>query len=357
MDIIYAYEYPNAVQERMPNQYKTKPLCPRKLSRNPGRGADTPGQAVVPKDRVAHRILAKQRLKMVLEVEAGASCWAVGKKYGYSKTQINIWYRRWLNSGKKFSALLNKKAGPRKPNARYDIDQAVKELFEKGFKGPRLQLELKKRGIKASLPVIYRSLKRQNLKAPRKRKAKKKKPPPRTFPLGYLQMDTIHIQRGGPYQYSAVCAVSRLAFCRVYPELSVSNSLHFLFLCYRFFPFTITTIHTDGGSEFTFIAQHIPNTNHLFSRAIEAAEKVHEISVGKPWRNGRVERFHRTIQDEFYRPLPAEQGLGVYRGQMPNYLKRYNEAREHQALGWKTPKQVLEELLGCSVTLNFELAR
>lgn len=301
--------------------------------------------------------MAKQRLKMVLEVEAGASCWEVGRKYGYSKSQINLWYRRWLNSGKKFSSLLNQKAGPRKPSARYDIDQPVKELFEKGFRGPRLQLELRKQGIKVSLPAIYRSLKRQNLKTPKRKKPRKKKPSPPSFPLGYLQVDTMHIEKGGPYQYSALCTVSRLAFCWVYPELSVANSIHFLFLCFKFFPFRITTIHTDGGAEFTYIAHQIPNTNHLFTRAIEAAQKVHEISVGKPWRNGRVERFHRTIQNEFYKRLPDnEQSVFFYRKRLPEYLEKYNQLREHQALGWKPPASVLQELLGYTVNIRYDLA-
>jgi transposase len=353
MTIIYSDEHSTTVQEAN-HGTPQKTLACRKPSKNPRRGG-TPGQAIVPKDRVAHRILAKQRLKMVLEVEAGASCWAVGKKYGYSKTQINIWHRRWINAGKKFSALLNHKAGPRRPFARYDIDQPVAELFKKGFRGPRLQLELKKRGITASLPVIYRSLKRQNLTAPKRRKPKKQKPVPRTFTLGYLQMDTIHIGRGGPYQYSAVCAVSRVAFCRVYPDLSVNNSMHFLFLCYKFFPFTITTVHTDGGTEFTFIALAIPNTNHWFTRALDAAQKAHEISVGKPWRNGRVERYHRTIQDEFYR-LHTDPSVLSYRAQMPGYLQRYNERREHQGLGWRMPKQVLEDVLGKAIALDYHLA-
>ena len=64
------------------------------------------------------------------------------------------------------------------------------------------------------------------------------------------------------------------------------------------------------------------------------------IPVGKPEQNGKVERSHRTIDEEclnpraFRKPKPREMAI-------MRWGNFYNSQRPHSALDWQTPLQKL----------------
>ena len=72
--------------------------------------------------------------------------------------------------------------------------------------------------------------------------------------------------------------------------------------------------------------------------------------VKSPQTNGIVERFHRTVLNEFYRVAfrrKIYRGLEELQGDLDAWLREYNEVRPHQGRWWygKTPLKTLVDAL------------
>jgi len=61
--------------------------------------------------------------------------------------------------------------------------------------------------------------------------------------------------------------------------------------------------------------------------------------VRKPNDNAHVERFNRTIQEEFLDHLPRD--VSFINEKLPEYLVYYNTKRLHLGIGLKTPQDIL----------------
>lgn len=99
------------------------------------------------------------------------------------------------------------------------------------------------------------------------------------------------------------------------------------------FPFPIATTNTDNGSEngkeFAGMLQR-ENVFHFFS------------NVGTPTDNPRVERSHRTDEEEFYGRGNTYRTFDEQRAALQRWEYRYNHERPHQALGYLTPIEFYE---------------
>jgi transposase len=282
-------------------------------------------------------------------VDEGKSYWQVAKLYGVSVSNVHRWHKRWREAGRRFSSLYNHPPTQRRTRARRDIEGDLGELFKQGLRGIRLHRALLKRGHRLSVSTMYRALHR--LKLVRKRSRKPRLEPAKaTYSFGYVQCDCLELAPE-VIQYTAIECHTRLRFIRLYPGVSIANSVDFLSRALRFFPFLTHTWSTDGGSEFTHEANRLTDKRTLFTLALEHAGKRHRVYIGQPNKNGRVERSHRSDREEFYNLYPLSEAIG----KVPEWLRYWNEGREHMALGWKTPKAVLEELLGTPVSLRYDL--
>lgn len=67
--------------------------------------------------------------------------------------------------------------------------------------------------------------------------------------------------------------------------------------------------------------------------------------VGRPTGNAVVERLHRTLKEEVIWLQDWEDAAEVERA-VRAWVQTYNEARPHQALGWKTPSEYRAERIG-----------
>jgi putative transposase len=67
--------------------------------------------------------------------------------------------------------------------------------------------------------------------------------------------------------------------------------------------------------------------------------------VSRPTGNAVVERLHRTLKEEVIWLQDWEDAAAVERA-VRAWVRTYNEARPHQALGWKTPSEYRAERLG-----------
>jgi len=123
---------------------------------------------------------------------------------------------------------------------------------------------------------------------------------------------------------------------RVYDELSAFNSVRFLKEVAKQLPFRVLAVRTDNGVEFTYGPF---KKDHPF--ALECAWLGIKHYLNKPSHpesNGRVQKTHRTDEEEFYRVNPVKTPYEwVHKIRKWEYF--YNYQRPHQALGNLTPYQ------------------
>ena len=98
---------------------------------------------------------------------------------------------------------------------------------------------------------------------------------------------------------------------------------------------TVERILSDNDKEYT---THWDNGCHIFEEYLKSKEIEHRYTrVRHPWTNGFVERFQRTILEEFYQPALLKK---IYRNMeelqydLDRFLYFYNFQRTHQ--GYRT---------------------
>jgi transposase InsO family protein len=109
-----------------------------------------------------------------------------------------------------------------------------------------------------------------------------------------VQVDVRHLKLGGRrfYQFTAIDEATRYRVLRVYAHNSIRSATDFVDELRRRVPAAIQRIQTDHGSGFG-----IDLTWHL--RDLGVAHR--DIPHGCPESNVKVERSHRTDEDEVYR--------------------------------------------------------
>lgn len=96
--------------------------------------------------------------------------------------------------------------------------------------------------------------------------------------------------------------------------------------------------NSDQGSQFT--------SQEFTGRLLSAGITISMDGRGRALDNIFVERLWRTVKYENIYMKGYETPKEVYRG-LCDYFPFYNEARPHQALGYKTPAAVYYQSLGC----------
>jgi putative transposase len=105
-------------------------------------------------------------------------------------------------------------------------------------------------------------------------------------------MDTISIFANGlkRYIFTAIDVRTRFAFACSYSSNSSTNGTDFLNKFLVVAPFSVTKIQTDNGSEF---AKH-------FDTCCQNNDLTHFFNYPRhPKSNAHLERFNRTIQEQF----------------------------------------------------------
>ena len=286
--------------------------------------------------------IIKQRYLMIKKYQAGIKVVQICKEHDISRKTFYKWLKRYNLYGN--SGLLDQSRKPKSPHPKSlkpKVITTIVKIRKKTNYGPkRIKLELAKRNIKVSEHGIYKVLLKYQLI--QKHKRPKKKPKRYYVPSpGYLQIDTKHLDTlpGYPYrfyQYTAVDTYTRMRVIRVYDELSAFNSVRFLKEVVKQLPFRVLAVRTDNGVEFTYGPF---KKDHPFSLECARLGIKHYLNKpAHPESNGRVERSHRTDEEEFYRVTPIKSPKEwVYK--IRKWEHFYNYQRTHQALGNLTPYQ------------------
>lgn len=152
--------------------------------------------------------------------------------------------------------------------------------------------------------------------------------------LGSLvQVDTKYFYILGKkfYLFSAVDCKSRYGFVYCYTTITSASATDFIRRVRDYFPFSIKAINTDNGSEYLkdfhqeIISWGIP---HYFT------------DPHCPKQNGRVERFHQTVEYEYFNyQYDLTDSLPIIRKRCAEFNTKYNTKRFHQAPKYKTPAE------------------
>ena len=297
----------------------------------------------------------KQRLAWIKMHERGVPVTQVCQYYGISRKTFYKWLRRYREGGRDFHVLKDRSRRPHShprtvPRAIVERLLALRRVTHYGPR--RLAYYLSQEGYRLSVFGAYRVLQRAGL-------VKKRRSRPRKKPQSYamlipgqrIQLDVKYLPhlrlRNRPeplkqYLYSAIDDCTRLKTAWVSSELTPQASVLFLYRLLRTFPFPIEEVQTDHGTEFTYVFFPHVQKPHPFEEALRSQGVRHKlIPVATPKQNGKVERSHRTLDEEclnaraFRKPGPREHAI-------KRFLEFYNNKRPHSALGWLTPLQKLQ---------------
>lgn len=145
------------------------------------------------------------------------------------------------------------------------------------------------------------------------------------------------------YQWTAIDECTRVRFVYGFEEHTPENSVKFLKMLVKVFPFKIRAIQTDNGTEFTY--KYIRETDKSpFEKALEEMGMEHILIPPRtPWHNGKVERSHRNDQRYFYN-WETFRSVDELNEKLKKHLIWSNN-KTMRTLGRKSPIQILKEKL------------
>ena len=300
---------------------------------------------------------ARHRLKVLGWCEGhGWKVRLTARHFGYSPDTISRWARAYRKEG--IAGLEPRSRRPkrvRQPETPLGVVQRIEGLREQYPRWGRekLRVLLEREGIDISAKSIDRVIARLKargvLREPlRPRKASKWREERLRRPVGLVvncpgalvQMDSkqVSLDKGKKvYQFGALDCFTRKRVVGLAPRLNSQEGEAFLYRVVNEFPFPITSIQSDGGSEFL----------GAFSLAVRKLELVRYFNrPNYPQGNGRIERSFRTDEEEFYQveDLPADLGKLEVALQVWN-RHIYERVRPHEALGYKTPEEFYQQWL------------
>jgi transposase InsO family protein len=283
--------------------------------------------------------LPEVRMQAVVLVRKGWCIRKVARYLGFSHGAVINWLRKAPRDGRrtiptessrpKYSPqALPKETVARIITARKTSHRCAEVLFEM----------LKLDGVVVSLSTIKRVLSRYNLT--KKRSVWKKK---RQYPIrpdiakqgDLVEIDTIHFankEGKRTYVHTAIDVYSRYSFAMISKKSDCRQTVSFLKKTIEYFPFKISCVQTDNGSEF---GLH-------FTDAVNRLGMTHRhIHPRSPNENGHVERFNRTLQEE----VPKHNLCVFVQKDISKYLEHYNTKRLHMGIKFKTPQQKIQEVV------------
>lgn len=195
--------------------------------------------------------------------------------------------------------------------------------------------------IKISDASVYRILRRNGLnRLPRGMRMRKlhTKCYQKQVPGHHIQVDvkflTFKGKRGDKvrrFQYTAIDDATRVRALKIYDKHKQANAIDFIDHIIEKFPFRICEIRTDNGHEFQAKFHW-----HIEDKGIRHAY----IKPSSPQLNGKVERSHRSDQQELYQLLSYKDDVDL-EAKLDEWERFYNFARPHGAHNEQTPYEVL----------------
>ena len=282
------------------------------------------------------------------------------RMYGVSLSSVKRWDKQY--DGKDWRSLQERSHRPHSHPRRHTeaeemiISKAFWKVYERyGWDG--VYAEGKANGYSRSLSGMIYAAKRLGLTEQSKRKPPRchdRRYPELTVPGEKVQIDVKEVpfcclrgdlMRNGKhlYQWTAIDECTRFRFVYGFEEHTPENSVQFLRMLVNVFPFTIQTIQTDNGTEFTY--KYISDTEECpFDKELQKLGITHKLIPPRtPWHNGKVERSHRNDQRYFYDWETFRSVEELNQKLVPHLI--WSNNKPMRTLGDKTPQELLAEKL------------
>jgi transposase InsO family protein len=246
------------------------------------------------------------------------------------------WWSRWRKEGK--YGLADRSRRPHHspnglPAGVLDIVRHLHRHLGVGVR--RLHAHLVARGIRCSLSSVYRVLRRAGALTPRPRKPKQVWIRyAKATPGERAQMDLKYLPHG-LFQLTLIDDCSRCLGARILQRRTCAAVCATLPGLLQELRFPLRCIQTDNGSEFGLALTQL--LKRLGIRHVRIRPRT-------PRLNGKVERVHRTMQEELWDAIEDAPPQRWERW-LQNYVRFYNQRRMHSALGYKTPFEYALERL------------
>lgn len=279
------------------------------------------------------------RMKAVLLVRKGWSVRKVARYFGFSHGAVLNWLRKAPRDGR--CVIPTCSSRPRK-SPKAISDELVAQIITTRQRSKRCSEVvyeiLKAAKVKTSLSTVKRTLSRYGCL--KKRSPWKKR---RLYPVrpdvkrqgDLVQFDTIQfVDKSGKrtYVHTALDVYSRYGFAMLSAKSNCHRTVQFLKRALQYFPFDISCIQTDNGSEFGL---------HFTDAVVRYKISHRHIHPRSPNENGHLERFNRTLQEEI-----SKHNLCIFeKKDISKYLNYYNTERLHMGIKFKTPQQKLQEVV------------
>lgn len=281
------------------------------------------------------------RLKMVMDyLQVGKSAREMAEAMGISRKTFYYWLKRYLSEGEE--GLRNRRSGPRSSPRRVPREVEARVLTYRRLHrvGPaRMSLAL---GVSAS--TIYVILRRhgENHLRPKAERIPAVRYE-REYPGALVHVDVKVLpalsQAPKEYQFTAVDDYSRQAYAAIFPSHSTKAACDFLQRAPAFFDFPVERVMTDNSLIFTMRYAYFSHRKTRFERLLESRRIKHLlIRPNHPETNGKVERFHRTVEEELFRVQTSSTSQQRQRA-LASWLHHYNNSRPHLGIGGLTPSQ------------------
>ncbi len=271
------------------------------------------------------------------------------------KTTLHTWKRTFEKHGRRVSSLVPHGTRPehvRKMETDWRLIALIKELRKehgnigKNIIKPFMDAYAKELGIASiSATTIGKIIKRRKFTFehrvyPQKQQNKFKKLRVRKSPKvntpGFVEMDSVvvYINYEKHLFMNVIDVFTKVALAVYVPNLSSAMAKNVFQQFQEVNPTKIHTVHTDNGSEF------LKN----FHAYLEEQHIKHQFIYPRmPKINSYIERFNRTIQEEFilrndeiYYDIPA------MNRKLTKYLFWYNYQRPHRSLHYMSPITFIE---------------
>ena len=313
--------------------------------------------------------VATQRLKIIMLYDEHGEH-ATKQAFGADRKLVSRWKKRLTDSGGKLPSLIPASTKPitvRQSQTKAEIVEYIKSQREKHFRIGKDKLKVfvdrycKGRGIPTiSASTIGNVIKRnsfffqdmgktyhdpsskwaQNGRKKTKRLRVKHSPKPDHF--GYIVSDSVERVTNGIKEYfiSAIDAKMKFSLTLNYKRLTSANMLNFYEKFKDVYPSTVRVWQSDNGSE----------NLGVFDQQLQKEGIPHFFIYPRcPKIDTYIERYNRTLQDEFIDPnLDVIHDKGVFWKRLNEYLIYYNTERPHHSLNLKSPLEYYKEEGGMS---------
>lgn len=220
------------------------------------------------------------------------------------------------------------------------------------LKDAKLGIFVNRSSMNQRYRTLYWGLKRisqttQRLVLKQQRKEYRLKRYERNIPGELVHLDTkrLPLIRGEAviqpreYLFVAIDDHSRWLFADIFPDKTSFSAAIFLEEARRSFPFALTGIYSDNGSEYK------GKSGHAVHDLCEALHISHHFTqVKHPWTNGKAERVIKTLMTEWCTKSSNFISRDHRRRYLYAYVDWYNQQRVHQTIK-STPLERLELFL------------